>query len=69
MLDRITTLRSLGLSGEFAVNRPEPGAKLTEKSIDGADVARLKLLSTLRALSLDAIPNVRPLFLQQSIAI
>lgn len=62
MLDRITTLRSLGLSGEFAVNRPEPGAKLTEKSIDGADVARLKLLSTLRALSLDAIPNVRPLF-------
>ncbi|MBP9811330.1 serine/threonine protein kinase [bacterium] len=66
MLERLTTLRSLGLSGEFAVNRPEPGASLSSKPIDGADVAKLKLLSTLRALSLDAIPNARPLFSEVS---
>lgn len=66
MLDRLTTLRSLGLSGEFPVNRPEPRANLRAPSIDGADVAKLKLLSTLRVLSLDAIPNVRPLFSELS---
>lgn len=59
MLNSLTGLNSLGLSGEMNMTRPTYGLE-----IDGKSITRLKLLSTLQALHLKEIKDIGPLIAQ-----
>ncbi len=56
LIDQLTGLKSLGLSGSWKTGPPMHGEEIT-----GADIAKMKLLNTISSLGIQEVSNVQPL--------
>lgn len=61
MIDKLTSLRSLGLSGVPPANAMELDQETVFNSIKGSDIAAIKLLTKLQKLYIKDIPEIQPL--------